>query len=250
MTQQTIGQKLSALRGRSGLSLEAVARLGGYKGPSSVQVYFGETYDPSHLDVTVAAKLAKAMVGKGSPPITRAEVMALTGVAIEPEVSAPFEDVPTLKGQPKDVPVFGSALAADIEFDAASGAPSPVEQTMIDMAGTIAFVRRPPGIDADRKVYVVFVAGHSMEPRYRPGDPVFVDPARPPAIGDDVIVQLADPDADGNPQFTCGLIKTLARRSASYVELDQYQPELRFSVPAARIASIHRIIPWREAFGI
>lgn len=248
--EQTVGQQLAAMRGRSGLSLEQVAQLAGYKGPSSVQAYFGKDYDPTHLDVTVASKLAKAMVGKGSPAITREEIMALTGVTAQSELTEPAETTPTLRGQPKDVPVFGTALAADIEFDDATGHGAPVEQMTFDMGDTIAHVRRPPGIDADRKVYVVFVVGHSMEPRYRPGDPVFVDPSRPPAIGDDVIIQLAEPDGDGQSRITCGMIKTLSRRSASSLELEQYQPALHFKVGMQQVASIHRIIPWREAFGI
>jgi phage repressor protein C with HTH and peptisase S24 domain len=157
-------------------------------------------------------------------------------------------DVPTLAGQPRDVPVFGSALAADLVFDADGKGPEPVEITNFVMGEAITYVRRPPGLNDEQRAYGIFVSGSSMEPRYRPGDPVFVDPRRPPSIGDDVVVQLQAADDSGD--IVSGLIKTLVRRTSTMLELEQYQPHMRFQVPIERVAHIHRVIPWREAFGI
>src|SRR3546814_16974660 len=60
-----------------------------------------------------------------------------------------------------------------------------------------------------------------MEPRYRAGDLVYVDPRRAPSIGDDVIVQLVgevNPGADP-AEIKHVLVKQLMRNTAAYYEL-------------------------------
>lgn len=261
MSKPTIGERLMALRSRTDMSLQEIAKRAGYAGPSSVQAFFQPDYDPSNLSVKTLRILANALVGAGSPPI-QFEELAELGIphGIEhrdayigllqrqPELESANGPTPTLMGQPKDVPVYASALAADLQFDAEGNGPHAVEQTVFAMNEVVAHVRRPPGLNATN-VYALYVSGSSMEPRYRAGDPVFVDPRRPPSIGDDVIVQLYAPH-DGEPDISAGLIKTLVRRTASHLVLQQYRPELSFTVPMERVAHIHRVIPWREAFGM
>lgn len=255
---ETVGSVLTALRMRAGLSLREVAEAAGYNGASSVQAYFAPDYDRRPLSGPVAVRLGKALAGKGSPPVEMDEVLKLAQIEGMGDVYVPLvpeampntaiAEAPTLRGQPRDVPVYGSALAADLAFDTNGNGPEPVEITNFSMGEVITYVRRPPGLASQGKVYAIFVSGSSMEPRYRPGDPVFVDPKRPPAIGDDVIVQLVADDDSG--EIVTGLIKTLVRRTSSFLELEQYCPQIRFQVPSTRIAHIHRVIPWREAFGM
>lgn len=273
MNTKTTGEILSDLRVRSGLTLAEVARAAGYKGPSSVQMMFSPDYTVHPLSPSVAARLAEALIGKGDPPIRAEEIFELTRTQHwsfehsarssigHPDYGKPFTDaiatanevqpvelpLPTLRGQPKDIPVYGSALAADLVFND-NGHAAPVEQTLFEMGEIITYARRPPAIPQETKVYALYVAGSSMEPRYRPGDPLFVDPRKPPAIGDDVVVQLVS--ADDEPQIIAGLIKTLVKRTGSYLELEQYRPEIRFRVPMERVAHIHRVIPQSELFGI
>lgn len=253
--EKTIGEKLNDLRIRSGLSLAEVAAGAGYRTPSGVQQFFSPHYDPASLAVKVAHKLAPVLAGRGDPKISEHEIYDLAKVpdrnfwTVQPSSEIePAPETPTLRGTAKDVPVFSSALAADLEFDEAGNGLRPVEQTIFEMGEVVTHVRRPPGLVAT-KVYALFVSGSSMEPRYRPGDPVFVDPQRPPSIGDDVIIQLYSQDTD-NDEVVAGLIKTLVRRTGSYLELEQYQPHITFRVPMERVAQIHRVIPWREAFGM
>lgn len=247
---KTIGEKLNDLRIRAGLSLSEVAGGAGYKTPSGVQQFFSPHYDPEALAVKVAHKLAPVLAGRGSPEITEHEIYDLTKLPDRtfwsvPEVEKAAE-TPTLLGQPIDVPVYGSALAADLQFDVEGDGHGSVEQTVFEMGEIVTYVRRPPAVTS-HKVYALFVSGSSMEPRYRPGDPIFVDPMRPPSIGDDVIVQLLSADGSG---IDTGLIKTLVRRTSAYLELEQYSPAIRFRVPTEMVARIHRVIPWREAFGM
>ena len=251
--EKTIGEQLNDLRIRAELSLSEVAQGAGYKTTSGVQQFFHPHYDPGALSVKVAHKLAPVLAGKGMPPISQHEIYDLTklpapAVMTGTEVE-PANETPTLRGTNKDVPIFSSALAADLEFDEAGNGLKPVEQTVFEMGEVVTHVRRPPGL-ATAKVYALYISGSSMFPRYRPGDPVFVDPLRPPAIGDDVIVQLYDAADEGEREVVSGLIKTLVRRTGAYLELEQYNPAIVFRVPMDRIAHIHRVIPWREAFGM
>ncbi|MGJ8478023.1 S24 family peptidase [Sphingobium yanoikuyae] len=265
MSKKTTGEVLASLRDRSGLTLAEIAAAAGYRGPSSVQAMFSPEYNMSPLSWAVGNKLARALVGKGNPPITLSEVHRLCYTDEQwnpttPPARTTLEDpMQTFRDlmeagrnnpQPlrtKDIPVFGTALAADIAFED-DGTAYLVEQTVFEMGEIILYGKRPAGIPANSEAYALYVAGSSMEPRYRPGDPLFVDPKRPPAIGDDVVVQLRS-ETGGDVEITAGLIKTLARRTGSYLELEQYQPAIRFRVPMERVAHIHRVIPPKELFG-
>lgn len=80
---------LKQLRERSGLSMEAVAKAAGYRGASSYQRYEDpETFRKPYLPLDLAEKLARAMAGKGNPPIAPGEVMALTGATTGGEARA------------------------------------------------------------------------------------------------------------------------------------------------------------------
>jgi hypothetical protein len=114
MAERTTGERLLELKARSGLALAAIARDGGYTGRSSVQAFFSESYDKP-LDTEVAAKLATALVGKGTPAIERVEIFALTG-APENEVVQKFEGA-SMERMRQDVPILGTALGADRVVD-------------------------------------------------------------------------------------------------------------------------------------
>ena len=158
--------------------------------------------------------------------------------------------LPMISSLPKDVPVHGTAIGGNLHLDDVSKEMQ-VEQTVMEFADTIEFVRRPASFANNRALYGVYVAGSSMEPRHEPGDLLYVDPRRPPSIGDDVVVQLRDGNGhDGSERVVCALIKRLVRRSASGVELEQYNPPLRFAVATQHIATIHRVVRMSEVMAI
>ena len=106
---------------------------------------------------------------------------------------------------------------------------------------------RLPGVVDRRVVYAIYVQGSAQEPCFSSGDILYVDPRRPPANGDDVLVYLAgDDSAGGRP----ALVKTLNRRDADSVELLQYLPMMPLQIPASMITEIHRVIPWNEIAGV
>jgi len=72
---------LKQLRQRAGLSMDKLAKAIGLAGGSSYQRYENPAlYPKEELPVPLTKALAKALAGKGSPPITSEEVMKLAGI--------------------------------------------------------------------------------------------------------------------------------------------------------------------------
>lgn len=245
----TIGQRLSRLRTRAGLSLEKVAKAAGYQGRSSVQRFFDADFDRK-LPADVATKLVTALEGKGDPPITADEVFVLTGipfVANLRQVFDPGETVRNVGALPRDVPIYGTALGGEAAFDKAEGQGRVrVEQATLDQAETIGYLRRPPALEGRKDVYGIYIAGESMFPRFSDGEAQYVDPKRPPSIGDDVVVHLRADDEEDPDRVAAVLIKRLKRRTSAFIELEQFNPPLVFRIEAERVKAVHRIIPHGE----
>lgn len=248
--QETIGAKLIAIRERSGLSLDKVAARGGWAGRSSVQRYFEVEYNPEYLPLDIAKKLIKAFEGQGTPPVSINELLTLAGVPDQGGGGFSVEDtVGSIGKMPRDIPVYGTALGADAIMDEASGTGSiNVEQAALDQSEVLGYLRRPPALVGRKDVYGVYISGVSMYPRFNDGEAVFVDPRRPPMIGDDVIIHLAVPDAHDGDRVGGVLIKRLVRRSSSYIELSQFNPPISFRIEAHSVKSVHRIVPTAELF--
>ncbi len=153
------------------------------------------------------------------------------------------------RSNPMDVPVWGSAEGADYCPDLDEPGTC-VETTSLMPDEIIDHVRRPIGIAEKRNVYALFVVGTSMEPRYMDGEPIFVDPARNPAIGDHVVLQLVAPDGDGGDRIVRAMVKRLDRRTADFYVLTQYEPRMTFKVAKTNVAAMHRVIPPNELHGI
>lgn len=147
--------------------------------------------------------------------------------------------------RPRDIPIVGTVECADIDFDA-DGGPTAIETLGIDIHDVIDHARRPPSLDNRRDIYALYFRGHSMSPRYEPGEIAYVDPSRQPRIRDYVIVQLKEGgDFDGDRMATA-MAKRLVRVSASYIELEQFNPPVTFKIERRQVAHMHRIIPWDE----
>lgn len=169
---------------------------------------------------------------------------------VEPSAPARTEafSIDTLRRLPRDLPIYGSALGADLDFPDEGGVAVTVEQTEVQMAEPIDFMARPIGVTGRPDLYVVTVQGNSMFPRYEQGRRLLIDPLRRPMVGEDVIVQLRGPTFDGE-EVRHVLIKQLVRRRSGSVALRQFNPDHVFEVPEEQIASVHRVWPWDDALG-
>lgn len=233
---KTMGAKLKALAARSGRSYREIAANAGFAGASSVQRYFTEEYDAEALPVNIASKLARGFAGS---KVRQEEIMELAGLPSMLE-AYPFEPGPAPSKFVRDVPVYGTALGTLLNVEGAF-----VEQTFLDQSEVISFFARPQSLSQRKDVYGVYIQGSSMAPRFQEGEMAFVESLRPPQVGDDVLVFLVEQEDDGERYCAC-LIKRLVRRSASFIELEQFNPSTTFRIDTARIKNVHRVIPWGE----
>lgn len=270
----SIGNALHILRGRSGLTMQQLATMMGYKNASSIQRYLTPEYGESGLlPIEIATKFAEALKDRGNPKIGAQDIYDLAGLEIgkegmlrQPtsvsgmvqalsEQSAKWLDLNNLdallqRGNISSLPIYGTALGADLDFVGGDGATVFVEHTNVDMTDAIDFVRRPPSLENRKDAYALIVAGNSMWPRFDDGDAVVVDSRRPLTPGDDVIVQLQDNSGqDGEARVVSALIKRLVRRSASYVELQQFNPPATFRLPTESIKAMHKIVTMSQILG-
>ncbi len=193
------------------------------------------------------APLPQSMVARPQPgsygaPAGRDGVREAERVADE---SIPFPG----RGAVRDVPVLGTAMGSEMRFSA-EGQAAMVEMVEIDHNDIVDYVRRPPSLVGRKDVYAIYVSGISMQPRYFPGGLQFVDTRREPSIGDGVILQVAGEGEDGESRVVSVLVKTLLRRTADYIELEQYNPALTFQIPRAKVIRMHRIMDNNELYGL
>lgn len=137
---------------------------------------------------------------------------------------------------PRDVPVMGTAMGAN-----GDGA------FVLNQGDPVDFARRGPGIAQNRKVFAVYVEGDSMVPRYEPGELIYLDPARPVRIGDDVLLEVAHP-VQGEPPRT--YLKRLVRRTADRVVVEQFNPAKQLEFPVGATTRIVRVLRLSEIMGL
>lgn len=142
--------------------------------------------------------------------------------------------LPPRDAMPRDVPVYGTAAAA------VTGA-----MQMID--DIVDYVRRPPGIVGAKDVYGLYVLGDSMEPRYSPGDIVYVHPHRPVRLGDYVVVQTRDYETAPVQVY----IKRLLQRTANHLDLGWLNPpDTVTQIPIGCVVAMHKVLTVNELFGV
>lgn len=108
----------------------------------------------------------------------------------------------------------------------------------------IDVIDRPASLNGVPSAYAVYVVGASMEPRYHPGEAVFVHPGKPVNVGAYVLVQRKSKASGDAP---LAVIKRLAKRTGAKITLEQFNPPKLFDIKASDIVSIHRVVGSGEA---
>lgn len=104
---------------------------------------------------------------------------------------------------------------------------------------TLDLVPAPDYLEKARNAYAVYVYGTSMEPKYRPGYLLFVDPNLPVRRGDDVIVQVEVEDGVRE-----GYVKEFVSSGREIVLLQHNPPDgesKTIRIPAAGV-TLHRVV--------
>lgn len=157
--------------------------------------------------------------------------------------------IPAPLDMPRDIPVYGTALGAEESFWSEHDGEVAIEQTDISSGEVIDYYRRPPALRDRRDVYMLYTAGDSMAPAYEAGQAIPVDPSRPPAIGNYVVVYLRAKGGDDEGTAAV-LIKRLVKRGAGWIELEQFNPPARFRLQAGQYRAVHRVMSLDEVLGV
>lgn len=109
----------------------------------------------------------------------------------------------------------------------------------------IGYAARPPGLQAVRDPYALYVRSESMEPRFRQGELVFVNPHKPPRVGDDVIVQV-----EKSQNEIEAYIKTLARMPGEWLTVRQLNPPAELQFKPSTIRAVHLVMTTNDLFNV
>ncbi len=153
-----------------------------------------------------------------------------------PNASEAAIPIPSLQSMPRDVPVFGTASGS------VAGAAQGAWQITSD---PVDYVRRAPGLATARDAYALYVENSSMEPRFPPGELVFIHPGRPVRSGDIVVLQVQN--AEHEPIET--YIKVMVRRANGDVICRQYNPEAEIRFVGKTVLRVHRVLTMAEVLG-
>lgn len=243
--QPTMGAKFRALVERSGMNYRELAKSAGFSAASGIQRYV-DVHNDKAMGVDVAKRFAAAMVGRGSPPIEEAEVLVLTGFSPTVPVSNASQPIAyegsSMQRMEKTLPVYGSALGAEQVIDGEA-----VELTTLNRAEVIEHRERPPILNGKRDVYGLYVQGSSMDPAFDDGDLLVVQKTTSISIGDFVVVYIRPKnDSDDGESASNVLVKRLVRRTAQYIELRQYQPDITFRISASDVLRIDKALRTRD----
>jgi SOS-response transcriptional repressor LexA len=173
---------------------------------------------PAALPEDVREKLAEVL---GVAPDT----LRFGGPPSRPNARAPFVRLPP--ANPGDrIPVMGVGEGGG-------------EGKSLWNGEIVDYVPRPPALAGAPNGYATYVIGTSMEPRYHPGELIYVHPGKPVTAGAYVLVQLKPP-AEGEPPLA--LIKRFVKKTGQRYVLEQFNPPKQFDVPPKEVVSIHRVV--------
>jgi hypothetical protein len=269
-SDESLGDYLRELIKRSGLTQTAVARAMGYKGASSIQRFLDPEYGRGGLlPIELATKFAKALVGRGDPPIQQSDVFWLSGVELTdratfraltaagafelgmreyPADIAESEGLAITRGDvfkmPKDLPAFATEVWWHSAMNSDDSDAVILEENEVTYSKIIRLFRRPNNLQFSDKAYVHYVQGSAMEPKFEEGEAVLLDPRRPIKARDYVFVMLSRDTR--KPNSCSGILRRLVRRTAEFVELEQFTPPATFRIPNEDVSEIYSVCPWIE----
>ena len=235
MSENTLGSKLIALKDRSGLSLDNIAKAAGYSRASSIQRYFAPDYDVKWLPRGLADRLKDALVGFGDPIIERSDIEYLTeyGFMLDRRVYP-------------DISPHMLQRASRTELECNSTYPSgryTGEAELFDIAeDPILVVARPDHL-IRRPIEAIYVSTLSMTPRHRPGEIVIFERERPATIGQDVVVTTSAGDQSDRQE---GFLAVYIERTKTEATFQILTPHATIRMSLSEIAEISPILSLTE----
>lgn len=138
--------------------------------------------------------------------------------------------LPARGDMPEDVPILGTALGGE------TGA--------FVMLGEAGYIRRPPRMAGRTDVFALFVQGTSMDPRYLPGELIYLEKRRAPQPGDHVVIEMR-PDKDGQQE---AFLKRLVAVTPTKLRVAQYNPAKTIEIDRKAILQVIRVMTLADIF--
>jgi len=133
----------------------------------------------------------------------------------------------------RDLPIRGTAAGSIIRTD--------IEGFVLH-SEVIGYTERPPSLDKIVEAYAILVTGDSMWPLHPPGATRIVNPLRPTAPGNSVIVLTRHWEDDPGQAY----IKILKRRTQQSVVLTQLNPFADIEIPRQFVIGIHYVLDYED----
>lgn len=160
-----------------------------------------------------------------------------TGSAATPEIRLPAGPHTIDKSNASaPVPVDLGAATVPVFGSAAGG----YEGHFVLNGERLADILAPSSLKGVHDAYAVYVSGDSMEPRYFQSEAVFVNPKKPVAKGDFVVIQVFE-GSDDDPELHCYVKRFQGTRHGDVV-CDQFNPPKELLFPRARLQKVHKIV--------
>lgn len=169
--QENVAAKLKALRGRAGMTVRELADVIGR--PPSTYASYEDKYKKPYLPIDLVKQLL-CLVGRGDPPITEAEIYALSGV--QAGGAQPIE-------RPRPVGVqtrSDESGIAELDVRAEAGMGALTDETdhheaVVDNWRIPPTLLRAQTSAPMQSLRIISVYGDSMAPDFMPGERVLVD---------------------------------------------------------------------------
>ncbi len=241
-TDATVGSHLLAIKAHTGRSLAEIAKDAGYAGRSSAQAFFREDYNPPSLPLEVANRLIPALSGHGDPTVQPEDIMRLVNIPFEEAGSQNRQGVTTTDTAPgKDtsptIPVY-SQLIFNGETESKRW-PMGSVISGLDLDSPIDWFFKPRPLSFTTGLYGLYVGHDSMAPRYESGDVILLDPRRPAKAGEDVLIFLKHQTTRGGLRPV--ILARLIARDVQKLDLEQFNPSVKFDLRLMDVARIHRV---------
>lgn len=254
--ESNISATIRKARRERGLTLQQVADRIGVSYPAVQQWEAGRTRPSTENLLKLQAVLDADLLGgrvhnvrfdrRSSatfPETVGADDNLAQGAAGTPSVAAPPEANVVMEGPAQE---RWAPRVRDIEELGLMVASVESPDSAFEFNGqVIDRVVRPPGLVDRKGVFALRVANHSMWPKFRDGERVYVDQKRP-AIEDFVVIEL-HPAEEGRPGKA--YIKMLVGRDARKIRVQQFNPEGFLEFGHDEIKRTFRVIPTEELWG-
>jgi transcriptional regulator with XRE-family HTH domain len=182
--------------------------------------------------------IAQIEAGRNFPSPTLAlriaEILGL-GPPTEEEFRAGFAEAPAdiLAAHRPRAPAFARVRLPII------GVPIPGdEERVIIGSSPHGSVLAPPQLENVLGAQALYVRGRSMEPRYYPGELVYLNPTKPPNPGDFVLAQVSEPHfAD-----PIGYVRQYLGEDSGHIRLATLNPKRQHTVDRKALVSLATIV--------